>query len=389
MSQSPTADLAAEFERLGRLSFSAPVEARFDAEALAQRKRIGRNALIVGLLVYDAAVVMDWQVVPDIMARLAFLRLGVFTALVLLVLWLLPRTTTIWQFDSMIVSGTIVAIALPTAAMVYSRSDHVLLYQFGSMLTLTYFTLVQRVRFRFAAGGLMLAFAVQFGCLALRPEIGALEFGFVVNFYLSGAALLLTGSYILEKSERQAFLERLRSERLVEQIEETARTDPLTGLSNRHHLARVRETITAGASEECVSAVMIDVDHFKRFNDTQGHLAGDRCIRVVAQVIRTSLDNETHALRAEAFRYGGEEFLLLLPGMNVAQAARLGEKIRRHLAAARIAHPAMGEGALVTVSIGIASCRTAEFSLDALADTADHALYRAKQEGRNRLVLAA
>ncbi|RYG56807.1 MAG: GGDEF domain-containing protein [Alphaproteobacteria bacterium] len=365
------------------------VEARFDLEGLVQRKHIGRIALIVGMLVYDAAIIMDWQVIPDMVVWLAFLRFGVFTAMVLFVLWLLPRTTAIWQFDAMIVVGTIVGVTLPTVAMVFSRSEHVLLYQFGTTLTLTYFTLVQRVRFRFAAVGLAVAFGVQFACLRLRSEIDATEFGFVVNFYLSGAALLLMGSYILERSERQAFLERLRSELLLEQIEKTARTDSLTGLSNRHHLTSVREAIAAGLVNGCVSVLMIDIDHFKRFNDTQGHLAGDHCIRAVAQLIRDSLDSHGATLSGHAFRYGGEEFLLLLPGRDAAHAAMLGETISQRLAAARIAHPAAGEGAMVTVSIGVAGCCMAGFSLDVLIDTADHALYRAKQEGRDRLVIAA
>ncbi len=389
MSQSLTDALGSEFARLNRLRFSPSVEARFDGVGLIQRKRIGRIALIVGMLVYNAGFLMDLQVVPDMAGWLAFLRFGVFTTMVMLVLWLLPRATAIWQCDLMIVSGTIVAVALPTIAMVFSRSEHALVYQFGSMLTLTYFTLVQRVRFRFAAIGLLLAFVIQFGCVALRADVDATEFGFVVNFYLSGAALLLLGSFILERTERQAFLDRLRAELLIERIEEVARTDSLTGLSNRHHLATVSEAIAAGSSNDCVSVLMIDIDHFKKFNDTQGHLAGDRCIRTVAHIIRETLGRDAMATSGSAFRYGGEEFLLLLPGATLTQAALLGETIRRRLSEARMPHTAMGEGAIVTVSIGAATCSMAGFSLDRLADAADGALYRAKQEGRDRLVLAA
>ncbi len=391
MSLPPTDFLEAEFARLNRLRFSASVEARFDAEVLDQRKRIGRIALVVGILIYDATIVTDWQVIPDMVGWLAFLRLGVFTAMALLILWAMPRMKAVWQIDSMMAAGGIVCVLLPATAMVFSQSEHVLVYQFGSMLTLTYFTLVNRLRFRIAAIGLAMALVVQLACVALRLEIDATDFGFVVNFFLSGAVLLLMGSFILERFERKSFLERLRGELLLEQIEKTARTDPLTGLSNRHHLVEVAEKIAAETPDEAfVAAIMIDIDHFKRLNDTQGHLAGDRCIRAVADTIHEVLDNQGGAgLPVHAFRFGGEEFLLLLPRSDARHAATLGEAIRRSLAAKRIAHPAMGEGAIVTVSMGAAHCHAASFSLDALADAADGALYRAKQQGRNRLAIAA
>ncbi len=90
-----------------------------------------------------------------------------------------------------------------------------------------------------------------------------------------------------------------------------------------------------------------------------------------------------------AFRFGGEEFLLLLPGRDLLEGAALGEAIRRRLRANAIAHPAMGEEAIVTVSVGVAMCRVGSFSLDALVGAADAALYQAKRGGRDRLVMAA
>ncbi|ALN72807.1 diguanylate cyclase [Aureimonas sp. AU20] len=391
MNSPHTPALEAEFARLNHLRFSPAIEARFETDEQEQRLRSSRLTVLVAVAVYDAFLVADWQIMSDMVGWLALMRLGIFTPLALLVFWMLPRMSKSWQIDAMTIGCTVLAVLFPTTAMVFSHSPYVLIYQFGSMVTITYFTLVQRVRFRMAVIGLVASLTVQFWCVALRPEIDAASYQFVVSFYLSGAALLLMGSFVLERTERHGFLERLRSELLIEHIERTARTDMLTGLSNRHHLAAVGKTFADGHESQPIAALMIDIDHFKRFNDTQGHLAGDRCIRAVADLIRQELERagESEADRSVAFRFGGEEFLILLPGSNERRAAVLGEAIRRRLEAARIPHPAMGVGAWVTASLGVAACQQGEFSLDALVGAADAALYHAKRDGRNCLAMTA
>ncbi|RIY02693.1 GGDEF domain-containing protein [Aureimonas flava] len=385
--------IEAEFQRINRLRFSPSIEAVFNDDGLAHRKRVGRVTLVIGILIYDAFLFADWQTLPHLVGTLALARLCVFTPLCLAIMWLLPRTTTVRQIDAMTVFGTFAAVLLPTVIMTLSPTPQVLIYQFGSMITITYFSLVQRVRFWFAAWGLTLLVVAQIWCVSLVPSIDATSFLFVINFYVAGAVLLMTGSYILERTERHGFLERLRAEYLVEHIERTARTDLLTGLSNRHHLAAVASEIarTATRGDAPIAALMIDIDHFKKLNDTQGHIAGDHCIRSVADVVRETLEGAAGDVsgRYHAFRFGGEEFLVLLPDTTLAEAAVHGDAIRRRLQAARIPHPAMGEEAVVTVSVGVAACRMADFSLDALVGAADAALYRAKRDGRDRLAMAA
>lgn len=389
MASSPyTPTIKAELSRLNRLQFSPDVEARFDLEGVHHGKRVGRITLVMGTVIYDAFLYADWQLVPDVAHWLLILRFGVFTSLALLILCLLPHTTKTWQIDTMAVLGTVVGVLIPIVTMLFSQSPYVLIYQFGSMITVTYFTLVQRVRVRMAALGLALVLIIQLFCVALRPEIDSPSFHFVVNFYLSGSILLLMGSFVLERTERHSFLERLHGELLLEHIERTARTDLLTGLSNRHHLEEVGQALSAMNQDVPIAAMMIDIDHFKRFNDSQGHLAGDRCIRNVADLI----GDELRLLQQEgvqAFRFGGEEFLVVLPDWDKRQAFVLGEAIRHRLKSAAIPHPAMGENAQVTVSLGVAARRSHDFSLDTLIGKADAALYRAKQAGRNRLVVAA
>ncbi|MBX3637114.1 MAG: diguanylate cyclase, partial [Rubrivivax sp.] len=168
----------------------------------------------------------------------------------------------------------------------------------------------------------------------------------------------------------------LRQARLREQ----ALTDPLTGLGNRRALDERfdEEAAHAAANGQPLTLVLVDLDHFKRINDTHGHAAGDAVLRDFGQLLR-------QGLRASdaVFRLGGEEFALLLPGADAAQAARRVQAVRQTLAGAvpaRLAHA-------VTFSAGIAQ-RAPGGLLQALMAAADRALYAAKAGGRDRSVVA-
>lgn len=170
---------------------------------------------------------------------------------------------------------------------------------------------------------------------------------------------------------------------LRDSLREMAMADPLTGLANRRQLGHVLETqiAQAGRDGETLSCLMIDVDHFKRFNDVHGHEAGDAVLRAVGRV----LANVTREPEF-AFRYGGEEFLLLLPALSPEQAAERAQDIRDRIAAIELAH-AGGELGGLSVSIGLAAAPLhCDFSR--LIPTADAALLRAKALGRDRVEVA-
>jgi diguanylate cyclase len=162
-----------------------------------------------------------------------------------------------------------------------------------------------------------------------------------------------------------------------------AQTDSLTGLSNRRALeARVAE-LKRQPSERPFSLVQLDIDHFKLVNDTHGHTKGDEVLKAVAEAMRT-------CLRAEDLpaRTGGEEFCVLLPGADTLAASRVAERIRQAVEATEI-ELVEGTAVRVTVSVGVACCVTADFELREQQDRADQALYRAKQAGRNQVMVAA
>jgi len=161
------------------------------------------------------------------------------------------------------------------------------------------------------------------------------------------------------------------------QIAEVALTDPLTGAGNRRRLeqALAAEIARARRTGGPLCAVMADLDRFKAVNDRHGHAAGDEVLVRFAQILRA----QTRATDVVA-RYGGEEFVVLLPHAGIEQAAVFAERVRRALAAETVAPlPAP-----VTASFGIAQLREGETG-DALLDRADAALYRAKENGRNRV----
>jgi len=169
-----------------------------------------------------------------------------------------------------------------------------------------------------------------------------------------------------------------------ETLREQASTDPLTGLANRRTILEVldRELARCRRSGGVCSVGMVDLDHFKAVNDTYGHAAGDAVLRQAASTMRATL--RPYDLLG---RYGGEEFVVVLPGCDAAGARAAAERLRASMAGTTIA---VGEVSLrVTCSLGIAVGATEKsWERDRLLSTADAALYRAKEEGRDRVVVA-
>ncbi|NJB68947.1 diguanylate cyclase (GGDEF)-like protein [Desulfobaculum xiamenense] len=173
--------------------------------------------------------------------------------------------------------------------------------------------------------------------------------------------------------------------RLRESLREQSIRDPLTGLYNRRHMEEslVREFSRSERHGHSLSVILLDVDHFKRFNDTYGHELGDEVLRRLGETLRT-------LSRAEdiACRFGGEEFMLILPGATAGNAERRAEEIRSAVEnRMKIRH---GDQKLnVTISLGVSEYPAHASSVDALIATSDAALYAAKEAGRNRVMLAS
>lgn len=195
--------------------------------------------------------------------------------------------------------------------------------------------------------------------------------------------------YQVETANKEAELNRLKTEalerRIAEQaerqrfLEEMAHIDQLTRVYNRHYFIELAQQWLKRLSEAgaCLGMVMIDLDHFKKVNDTLGHVAGDRVLKVFTERVQVHL-RQTDVLG----RWGGEEFTILLPETQLDDALKVAERVRSAVAG----QPFVFEDQIVsvTISLGVVSvCGNTRITLDELIDMADHALYRAKEMGRN------
>lgn len=179
-----------------------------------------------------------------------------------------------------------------------------------------------------------------------------------------GAAWFLTARSLVDRAARHA---------------QAAATDPLTGVANRRFLFEAGAGASRAAARDGrpLSAILLDLDHFKRINDAHGHAAGDAVLREVARRARQLLRE-----RDILGRYGGEEFAAILPGADAALAAAIAERLRERIASEPV------EGIAVSASLGVAQADPREPALEGLFRRADAALYEAKRGGRNRVETA-
>ncbi|WP_372831416.1 GGDEF domain-containing protein [Pontibacterium sp.] len=181
--------------------------------------------------------------------------------------------------------------------------------------------------------------------------------------------------------DAQSEIESLKAE--LEKTRQDARVDPLTGLFNRRVFETELGTLLYGGNAGAVTLVMVDVDHFKKFNDTYGHLMGDKVLQYVGKLLRDFCPEPMLAVR-----YGGEEFAVIMPALTANKSAELANALREKIQAIRIKQKKSGEViSSITASFGVAESRQ-EDSINTLIERADKALYSAKEGGRNQVKIA-
>ena len=169
----------------------------------------------------------------------------------------------------------------------------------------------------------------------------------------------------------------------LEAIRAESLTDPLTGLGNRKYFDRMIDMAVqnAFANNEPLSLLMFDIDHFKSFNDSYGHLTGDQVLRLVAMSLKQTIKGQDITAR-----YGGEEFVVLLPNTALRQALTVADHIRRAVMAKELKKKSTGEIlGRVTMSVGVSMLKQGD-DTDTLIERADACLYAAKRNGRNRVI---
>jgi len=266
----------------------------------------------------------------------------------------------------------------------------------GDGATLSYVGLIYIVFFIYSFIGLRFSAALIAGWVGgisgiiITYAIGSeMNWQMLHRIYTAASVLGMCLAYGLDHQDRVNYLQSYllqqtlnRSEELVGQLGKLSREDALTGLANRRYLNEwmEHEWNRAQRQRQPLVIMMVDIDYFKRYNDQLGHVAGDQCLRQVAQLLK----GLTHRSGELAARYGGEEFVLLFPGMDADFAKHQAQRLLERVANEAIPHPD-GGGRCVSISIGISLCvPKPPMTVDQLLRQADTALYQAKTNGRNR-----
>lgn len=224
--------------------------------------------------------------------------------------------------------------------------------------------------------------------LLMQLPVDLLAFGY---YYVLYGVVVVALAGIAERQERFSFLQELmvshQSKELAElnrQLDRIAHHDALTGIPNRRSfdIASEREWEIALREQRSLSMLLLDVDFFKRYNDTYGHDSGDQCLKTVAQAIRDTMLRPADL----AARYGGEEFVVLLPDTDLRGAEDVARRVLAAVTALAMPHAGSATADVVTVSVGVASVRPQpSWRQHELLEMADRALYQAKTAGRHRV----
>ncbi|RRS05398.1 diguanylate cyclase [Aquabacterium soli] len=378
------------------LWFPRALEAQFNEETLAVRRRFLLICCLLGMLGIWFGTTQARLAMPDITSRSLHLvdtYLGVLVACVAAVM-ITPRAwRRVWHFESVVfLCATGLNLIMIWAAS-NSRADGAYTQSAMVIGPVMFVCIAARLRF---AWSLVCALVTLLGyMLAMRGHTPAQQtvIDSIIKLQVLSYAYAVVASYTLEYRERRNWVLRKLQEQhrgalqaASERLRHLSVRDPLTGLYNRRQFDGdlMAACQAAAASGEPLALLMLDVDHFKRYNDAYGHPAGDACLVRVAHVLARVA--EAHG--GTAARLGGEEFALVLHGRHGPGARAVAQALCEAVRAEAIEHGASATGPHVTVSVGVALATGAGGAQpQALLGTADRALYQAKDEGRDRIVL--
>lgn len=400
--------LAARAKSARSIRFTPGLEVEYQAALWKARRRGTYIVCLAAIVIFDLFLISDYISYPKFFVRDAVIRLAIYTPIALLgtVITYLHPKKTVRQISQMIV---MVIAAISVLAVVRGISEVAsMAAQAGLILVAAFGSLVLRIEF---------PYALTTNVIIIAADLEFLLWGFgsqdpirVTCFFLivTCSLLSLLANFRLEQIERSNYLlllsEELRGHRLTQAnrtLADLSKIDGLTGLANRRCLNEFFESkwSSTRSDDESISIIMSDIDHFKHLNDTAGHLYGDQVLQHFAKILERSIRKD----RDLVARFGGEEFLIVLPNIARDRAAEIAERLRRD-ACEELGRNSPVAGLKITVSFGVAttllptdrgSAASSAFDNSAVSMTsaeliaaADEALYRAKRSGRNRVCQA-
>lgn len=366
------------------LRFVPELERFYDEET---RQGQVQNMLVtayLGLAIFDLFLIADFLLVPDIIMLAAIVRLAIVTPISATLILLFIRYSRS-PFPRHAISIVIMTIMSTSTIFLLatSREPERVTYYGGVLLIVIYACLIHRPQFWFGVAGCVVTNALfAYGLHILTPATFEARMA-IQLMVLTGSVFTLFAAYSMERERRLFYLISLKERLHSMMMEGISNRDALTGMFNRRALDRRLQELAERSSgwQSSLAVIILDIDHFKIYNDRLGHQAGDDCLRQVASLILSMMRDG----RDEAFRYGGEEFLLLISESDNVRAVAFAETIRRAIEAQGIPHPASSTAPHVTASLGVAHADATRSTPVDLIARADMALYAAKNSGRNRV----
>ncbi len=334
-----------------------------------------------------------YQVLPTEQV-LSWLSYYSWVGIIVLIAWILSFIKKLNQwFDYYVGIGSSAAVAITFILInVLENGQDNVLFHAAMMYAIVIIYGAVGMRFYTAiiagwVGGLI-------GILVSTYLNGDIDWTFLNRTYTFSSFLGMTLAYATDRQHRENYLQncmielnRIELMQQAQQLSLLSQQDALTGLANRRYLDETldNEWRRALRHETPLTIMMVDIDFFKPYNDSLGHLKGDQCLKDIATAI-SSIAARSGDLVA---RYGGEEFLLLFPMANAQQAKIQAERLMNAIKKIAIVHPCSSVSPYVTISVGVATTiPRLNDSISAFVSRADHALYQAKTNGRNQYQIA-
>lgn len=382
-----------------KLQFPKDIEKDYDDASNSLFIDSSRLILSFGVLLYLVFGFVDYALAEEQAGTLWVIRLVVAGVMLLAISVMFNRRLVRWVIK--LTSLGMVVVGLSSVGFLAVVDEpYAYAYHLGLIPWQVFVLVVLRTNLRAITINSVIVYiayilvSVNKDFLPYHPEVDQLVIIMLPLFSVFWGVLILMGIYLgyeLEKTSRIAFVKyrllSLDAQRLTllgEELHLLSTTDSLTGLANRRHFENCfdSEWRRAIRTQDSIALIMIDIDHFKKYNDRYGHQAGDDCLRQVCDALKDYAQRSGELIG----RYGGEEFVVLLPRMTLVRAQVLAESMCRRIASLNIEHGESMDNK-VTISIGIAAMVPSMTDESAnLLRIADRCLYRAKADGRNRVV---
>lgn len=375
------------------LKFSKTLEDIFQKENMPVKLRRYFIFGFVSIVIYNLVCITDYLTLTSLFSKILILRLLIVTP----VLIIISFSIFIPAFHKYIeyVIGIIVGILIIHTIIIldYCHYSDICFYNIVWMTLIPpALNIILRVNFFHALIYSAIIFIFQLLMISIKyyrwPASMTVN---LILYHFMIIVISIIANYYITKRKRGHFLNKMllqinsiSLEKANQELTRLSNMDNLTGLKNRGYFDDIieQEWRSAVREKKPVSLIFIDIDYFKKYNDNYGHQSGDKCIKLIADIIR-QYSRRPLDLCA---RYGGEEFVILLPHLTLKEAVEHAERIKKSISNLNIKHSFSDVSSSVTVSLGVAGIVPVKnTSPDLLIKAADRALYKAKANGRNKV----